>query len=87
MSNPKPSTVELLLEYGNWGAHTKLMPGAKWRAMLVEDGHRYAGSDDTALGAIAWALDEWAARRPAIKGGPSGPVRVARNESDRPGAR
>lgn len=87
MSNPLPQSIDVLLEYGNWGAHTKLMPGAKWRAMLVEDGQRYAGSDDSAWVALAWAIEEWMVRRPSTRGGPTGPVRVARNESDRPGGR
>ena len=57
--------LEFTLEYGAWGGHYRRLPGASWRALIVdrETGQRYAGSDDSPWIAIAWALHERTRRR------------------------
>lgn len=72
-------TLEVTIELGAWGGHYRRLPGASWRAMLVDytTGERYAGSDDDPWVAIAWALHERELRR-------AGGHAMARNEGDRP---
>lgn len=58
--SPCPSPITLTLEFGMYGAHSKPQKGALWRASFydAEQGQFYAGSDDDAFCAIAWALYE-----------------------------
>lgn len=72
-------TIDFTIELGAWGGHYKRLPGASWRALLVDaaTGERYAGSDDDPWAAIAWALHERELRR-------SGVHTIARGEHDRP---
>lgn len=73
------ATLDIFIEWGTWGGHYRRLPGASWRAMIVDRiaGQRYAGSDDDPWMALGWALHERARRQ---AGGHS----MARNEGDLP---
>lgn len=51
--------IEFWLEYGQWGQLTRRLSGASWRATMVADCQRYAGSDDSPWVAIALAIERW----------------------------
>jgi len=72
-------SLDFTLEFGLWGVNSKRLPGASWRALIVdhETGQRYAGSDDSPWLAIGWALHERARRR-------AGGHAMARREDDLP---
>lgn len=74
--------IVITIEFGEWGGHYKRMPGASWRALIVDLAtcQRYAGSDDSPWLAIGWPFHE---RRRRLAGGHA----MARLESDVPWGR
>ena len=73
------ASIDFYVEFGLYGGLYTRLPGASWRATMIDraTGQRYAGSDDSPWVAIAFAVYEAELRR-------GGDHAMARKPTDRP---